>query len=183
ETQRMNHHVEQVLQMALLEKQGVKVKLKPEDMHELIIDAVHNIELIIGERQGSINTDFKATDYIVPIDKDAMYNVMSNLLDNANKYSPEKLEVNIRTYNKNNNFVFEVQDKGLGMSKDVQSHIFDRFYRANTGNVHNIKGFGLGLNYVKEIITAHNGEIRVKSTINKGSTFIVYLPIKKIKNK
>lgn len=183
ETQRMNHHVEQVLQMALLEKQGVKVKLKPEDMHELIIDAVHNIELIIGERQGSINTDFKATDYIVPIDKDAMYNVMSNLLDNANKYSPEKLEVNIRTYNKNNNFVFEVQDKGLGMSKDVQSHIFDRFYRANTGNVHNIKGFGLGLNYVKEIITAHNGEIRVKSTINKGSTFIVYLPIKKNKNK
>lgn len=181
ETQRMNHHVEQVLQMALLEKQGVKVKVKPEDMHELINDAVHNIELIIGERKGTINTDFQATEHIVNIDKDTMYNVLSNLLDNANKYSPEKLEVDIRTYNKNDFFIFEVQDQGLGMSKEVQSHIFDRFYRANTGNVHNIKGFGLGLNYVKEIITAHNGQIKVRSAINKGSTFIVYLPMKKKK--
>ena len=180
ETQRMNHHVEQVLQMALLEKQGVKIKSKPEDMHDIIEDSLNSIELIIEERNGKVNSKFKANMSIVSVDRDSMLTVLNNLFDNANKYSPEKLEIDIYTYNKNNQFVFEVHDKGLGMNKDVQSHVFDRFYRANTGNVHNIKGFGLGLNYVKEIIEAHNGQIKVISQLGKGSTFIVYLPLKKI---
>ncbi|HOY39241.1 MAG: HAMP domain-containing histidine kinase [Bacteroidales bacterium] len=177
ETQRMNQHVEQVLQLALLDRESLNLKKEPVDMHELIKDAISNIELIIQQRNGDVRTDFLADIPVIKADRDTLLNVVGNLLDNANKYSVDQPDILVRTYNSGNHFVFEVEDKGIGMSKDVMKRVFDKFYRASTGNVHNIKGFGLGLNYVKEIVAAHKGNISVKGNHSKGSTFIVSLPI------
>ncbi len=100
-----------------------------------------------------------------------------NLLDNAIKYSKDAPEIHVTTYTKGDRFFFAVKDNGIGMSKDAQAKVFDRFYRASTGNTHNVKGFGLGLNYAKEIVLAHHGIITVNSTVGKGSTFTVSLPL------
>ncbi|MFY9592162.1 MAG: ATP-binding protein, partial [Bacteroidales bacterium] len=109
--------------------------------------------------------------------RDLIANALNNLLDNAIKYSKTSPEITVNTYIKNDKFNISVEDKGIGMSKDVLNKIFERFYRAHTGNLHNIKGFGLGLNYANEIVNAHNGHINVKSTLGKGSTFIITLPM------
>jgi len=177
ETQKMNHHVEQVLQMALLDKESLRLKKEPVDMHEIIEKAISNIELIIKEREGIIKPVLNAENHVIIADKDTLLNVVNNLLDNANKYSTEAPEISIFTYNRNQFFVIEVEDKGIGMSKDVQNRVFDKFYRAPTGNIHNIKGFGLGLNYVREIVLAHKGDIQIKSTQCKGTTFTISLPL------
>ncbi|NLA24922.1 MAG: HAMP domain-containing histidine kinase [Bacteroidales bacterium] len=177
ETHRMNQHVEQVLQMALLDRESLNLKREEIDMHELIVESVDKIDLIIKERNGRIRNFLKADEYKIIADRDTMQNVVNNLLDNANKYSTEAPEITIYTYNMNNLFVLEVEDKGIGMSKETQNKIFDRFFRAEGGNIHNIKGFGLGLNYVREIVLAHKGEIEIKSQANKGSSFIIKLPL------
>jgi len=177
ETQRMNQHVEQVLQMALLDRESLKLKKEPVDMHELITDAVSNIELIIAEREGRIRAVLKAEKHVITADKDTLMNVVNNLLDNANKYSTDAPDITVYSYNRNGQFVFEVEDKGIGMNKEVQNKVFDKFYRASTGNIHNIKGFGLGLNYVREIVMAHKGDIQIKSQASRGSTFTIILPM------
>jgi len=178
ETNRMNHHVEQVLQMAVLEKQNLEVKKNKESINDLVNDTVNNIELVVSEKGGSVKLNACAEDVYLNIDRDLMNNVISNLLDNAIKYSHDNPEITVSTYVKGDKFNIAIEDKGIGMSKEVAGKVFERFYRAPTGNVHNIKGFGLGLNYAKEIVVAHKGTITVKSSPGKGSTFTVSLPLK-----
>jgi len=178
ETNRMNSHVEQVLQMAILDKQNLQIKKQPEYLNELVSDAVNNIEIIVKEKGGLIKLDLCEEDTIINVDRDLMSNVFNNLLDNAVKYSYEAPDIYVKTYFKSNNFHIVFSDKGIGMTKDVVNKIFDKFYRAPTGNIHNIKGFGLGLNYAREIVIAHKGTITVKSSPGKGSTFTVSLHIK-----
>jgi two-component system phosphate regulon sensor histidine kinase PhoR len=178
ETSRMNHHVEQVLQMAVLDKQNLELRKNKESINDLISDAINNIELVVAEKGGSITLNICADDVMLNIDRDLMNNVISNLLDNAIKYSQNSPEIIVTTFIKSDKFNISIEDKGIGMSKEVISKVFDRFYRAHTGNIHNIKGFGLGLNYAREIVMAHKGLITVKSTLGKGSTFTVILPLK-----
>ncbi len=178
ETSRMNHHVEQVLQMAVLDKQNLELRKNKESINDLVSDAINNIELVVAEKGGSITLNICADDVMLNIDRDLMNNVISNLLDNAIKYSQNSPEIIVTTFIKSDKFNISIEDKGIGMSKEVISKVFDRFYRAHTGNIHNIKGFGLGLNYAREIVMAHKGLITVKSTLGKGSTFTVILPLK-----
>jgi len=178
ETDRMNSHVEQVLQMAVLDKQNLQIKKQKENVNELLTDAVNNIEIIIKEKGGSIIMNLCKEDSILSIDRDLMSNVFNNLLDNAVKYSDEEPKIQVNSYFKSNRFNISISDNGIGMTKEVVKKIFEKFYRAPTGNIHNIKGFGLGLNYAREIVVAHRGTITVKSSPGKGSTFTVSLPIK-----
>jgi signal transduction histidine kinase len=178
ETNRMNHHVEQVLQMAVLDKQNLEIKKDKDNINEIVAYSINNIELVVAERGGTITLNTCAEDTIMNIDRDLITNVLSNLLDNAIKYSKDFPEIIVTTYIKGDKFNIAIGDKGIGMSKEVQNKVFDRFYRAPMGNVHNIKGFGLGLNYAREIMIAHKGHISIKSAQGKGSTFTVSLPLK-----
>lgn len=175
ETNRMNHHVEQVLQMAVLDKQNLVLKKHPEHINDLVSDAVNNIELVVAEKGGVVNLNICSQDIVLDIDRDLMNNVISNLLDNAIKYSRNSIDITVTTFCKADKYNISIEDKGIGMSKEVISKVFDKFYRAHTGNLHNIKGFGLGLNYANEIVVAHKGIITVKSNLGKGSIFTVIL--------
>ena len=177
ENSRMNSRVEQVLQMSLLDSRDFKLFMEPINLQELIQRTVNHFKLIVEKRGGTIQTEFEATEQIVEIDESHMRNVLMNLLDNANKYSLEKPDITIHTENRSGCFYFCIKDKGMGMSKDVQKRVFDKFYRLTSGNVHNIKGFGLGLSYVKAIVMAHHGEIKIDSEQDKGSCFEIGLPL------
>jgi len=179
ENNRMNTRVEQVLQMALLDSRDFKLKPVLTDMHRMILRAVEHYRLQIEKREGALITKFEASNAIVAVDEDHMRNVLMNLLDNANKYSGSKPEICVYTFNRGEKFFFGVEDHGLGMSVDAQKKVFDKFFRVTSGNIHNIKGFGLGLSYVKAIVMAHHGEISVQSEIGKGSRFeisLAYMP-------
>lgn len=176
ENGRMLSQVEKVLQMAQIEKQNFELKLRQVDIHDIIEDALVNAELKVQSKGGSIHADLAAQHSIVICDATHISNVINNLLDNAEKYTPEKPEIWVRTKNVKNGIEISVQDNGIGMSKDAQKYIFEKFYRVHTGNIHNVKGFGLGLSYVKAIVDAHKGHVAVKSEPEKGSTFTVFLP-------
>lgn len=177
ENSRMNARVEQVLQMSLLDSRDFKLHLEPLDLHDLISRTVNHFKLIVEKRGGRIETHLEAPSSIVLADEGHLRNVLMNLLDNANKYSVSNPEITIRTGIRSGYFFFLVEDKGMGMSQEVQKRIFDKFYRVTTGNVHNIKGFGLGLSYVKAIVLAHQGEIKLSSAPDKGSRFEISIPI------
>jgi two-component system phosphate regulon sensor histidine kinase PhoR len=145
-------------------------------MHSIIKRSIETIEIQVEGRNGNIFFYPEAEDPVVYGDREHLTNLIHNLLDNANKYSINEPEITLSTINKDGYFVISVADKGIGMTRSVQSKIFDRFYRQSSGNVHNIKGFGLGLSYVKAIVDAHNGDIKVFSEAGKGTTFEVYLP-------
>lgn len=174
ENKRMLGQVEQVLQMAQMDKNKFKLQLRPIDVHEIIQNAATNISLQVERRDGAIHQDLRATNPIIHADETHLTNVIYNLLDNANKYSPEQPDITITTQNTRKGILISVKDKGLGMSRESRKHIFDKFYRVPTGNRHDIKGFGLGLSYVKTIMLAHKGDIQVKSDLGKGSTFTLY---------
>ncbi len=176
ENKRLGLQVEKVLQMATLEKKDFKLKLEKLDIHEIIDRALDNINLQIEKREGVINKHLAASNRDVIADELHLTNIIYNLLDNANKYSRDKPEITISTKNKNGGIVVKISDKGIGMSKEVVKRIFERFYREPTGNLHDVKGFGLGLTYVKTMVDALGGSIGVKSDIAKGSTFEIYLP-------
>jgi signal transduction histidine kinase len=177
ESKRMNSHVEQVLQMALLDNKEIRLNREPVDVHELLMRAVDCIRLQVESREGIINTHFLAVRCMVQADEMHLYNVFMNLLDNANKYSPDKPEIDILTTNQGETIEIVVADKGIGMSREAQKKIFDKFYRVPTGNIHTIKGFGLGLSYSKAIAEAHGGEMSVNSTKGNGSRFMIMLPL------
>jgi len=177
ENSRMNTSVEQVLQMSLLDSRDFRLHTQPVDIHDLITRTVDNFRLIVGKREGIIITELNAGASCVALDEDHMRNVLMNLLDNANKYSPSSPEITVTTQNRSGRLVLSISDKGTGMSQEVQKRIFDKFYRVTTGNVHNVKGFGLGLSYVKAIILAHKGEITVTSEPGIGSRFDIILPL------
>ena len=176
ENKRMNSQVEKVLQMALLDKNQIQISRDDVDMHDIIYRAVENISLMVEEKGGTISTELDADNFELTGDEVHLSNVISNLLDNANKYSPDKPEITVKTKSDKKGFYISVADKGIGMDSDDQKMIFEKFYRVPTGNVHNIKGFGLGLTYVKAVVEAHGGNIEVKSQLKKGSEFIIYLP-------
>ncbi|MCK5079425.1 MAG: HAMP domain-containing histidine kinase [Bacteroidales bacterium] len=176
EIQRMNKQVESVLRMSLLDKHELEFNLIETDIHELIDMAVSKVSLLLNERNGEIEVDAKAEDALVKIDPDHFTNALLNLLDNAIKYSEAEPQIVISTRNMDDGLTISVKDHGMGMSKEVQQKIFDKFYRKSSGNIHNIKGFGLGLSYVKAIVEAFGGSISVKSEAGKGSTFNIFLP-------
>jgi len=176
ENKRLGLQVEKVLQMATLEKKDFKLKLETLDIHDVIDRALENINIQIEKREGVIKKQLVASSKQVIADEVHLTNIIYNLLDNANKYSREKPEITITTKNKNGGIIVQISDKGIGMSKEVLNRIFERFYREPTGNIHDVKGFGLGLTYVKTMLDALGGSIGVKSDIAKGSTFEIYLP-------
>ncbi len=178
ENKRLSVLVESILQTAILDKGDFKLKVVEIDIHEIINQAIQNIQLQVEQRKGTIIPKFFATEPKIFADKVHITNIVFNLMDNAIKYSKEIPEITITTENVINGIVFSVKDTGVGISKDNLKKVFDKFYRIPTGNVHNIKGFGLGLSYVKVIVTKHGGDISVESEINKGTTFKVYLPVK-----
>jgi two-component system, OmpR family, phosphate regulon sensor histidine kinase PhoR len=176
ENKRMNKQVESILQSALLEKNEIVLNLQVTDVHEVIQHTVDNLQLQFASREGKMEVRLDAINPIIQADDVHFSNVIFNLLDNALKYSKENLEVIISTYNTRKSLVITIADNGIGMSRDTISRIFEKFYRAHTGNVHNVKGFGLGLSYVKAIVDAHKGKIKVESTIGKGSKFTMEFP-------
>ena len=176
ENKRMNSQVEKVLQMAVIDKEEFSLKVSDVDLTEVIKRAVENITLQVEKKEGSVTMDLQAENPMIKGDYTHISNVINNLLDNANKYSPEKPEISIATRNVANGVEVIISDKGVGMDKEARKHIFDKFYRVHTGNLHDIKGFGLGLSYVKAIMTAHKGQIDVKSELGNGSSFILVFP-------
>ncbi len=176
ENRRMLGQVEKVLQMGQIEKQNVELKFNPFDLHEIIQDAVVNAELKVQAKGGNISTQLSASKHIITGDITHISSIINNLLDNAEKYTPECPEIIISTKDVRGGIEFSVTDNGIGMSKDALNHIFEKFYRVHTRNLHNVKGFGLGLSYVKAMVEAHHGKVTVKSEPGKGSIFTVYLP-------
>jgi len=176
ENRRMNSQVERVLQMALIDKKDFELSLSDLNLHEVIEQAVGNFSLQVERREGSLRTDLQATNPVIEGDSTHIASVIHNLLDNANKYSPEKPDITISTRTVPMGVEITVTDKGMGISKEVRKHIFDKFYREHTGNVHDVKGFGLGLSYVKAIMTAHKGLVDVHSEPGKGSSFVLTFP-------
>jgi two-component system, OmpR family, phosphate regulon sensor histidine kinase PhoR len=177
ENNRMNTRVEQVLQMALLDSRDFRLNPKKVDINELVKKIAENIRLQVENRGGKLEVEPGAGNSTVEADEAHLTNVFINLLDNANKYSPEKPSIRISTFNKGEHVIVSVEDKGIGMNPETQRKIFDKFFRVTSGNIHNVKGFGLGLSYAKAIIMAHKGELNVTSDPGKGSRFDVILPL------
>jgi two-component system, OmpR family, phosphate regulon sensor histidine kinase PhoR len=177
ENKRMHAQVENVLRISRLEKKQLDIKKEATDIHEILSHAIEHVNLIIEDRSGTITKDFKANDSIVLLNDMHMINVMVNVLENGVKYSPEEPTIRVTTENLKNFIVIKIKDQGIGISKVAQKKIFDKFYREHTGDIHNVKGHGLGLSYVKSIVNNHNGDISVESEKGKGSTFIIKLPI------
>jgi two-component system phosphate regulon sensor histidine kinase PhoR len=180
ENKRMNKQVETILQAAMLDKQQIQLNLKVLHAHDLINTAVNNMKLPIEEKQGKLEVRLEAENDLILADEVHFTNLVNNLLDNAVKYSKDNLVIKLCTQNINHHFRIKIEDNGIGMNKETLHRIFEKFYRAHTGNLHNVKGFGLGLSYVKTLVTAHHGKIRAESTLGKGSCFIIDMPQKNI---
>ncbi len=181
ETKRLRFQVEKVLQMSMFERQKATLKMKEVDANELIAGVVNTFALKVEKNNGSITTDLKADNSWVFVDEMHITNVVFNLLDNAVKYKkPEgELQLFVRTWNESGKLYISIEDNGIGIKKENLKKIFDKFYRVHTGNLHDVKGFGLGLAYVKKIIQDHKGTIRAESELNMGTRFIIVLPILK----
>lgn len=176
ENKRLSVLVESILQTAILDKGEFKLKLNDLDLHEIINTAINNTHLLIEQRNGKLHTSLNASNVKLKADRVHLTNIVFNLIDNAVKYTQGNPEISISTENELEGIAIYVKDNGIGISKENQKKIFDKFYRVPTGNVHNVKGFGLGLSYVQAVVQKHGGEISVHSELGKGSTFRVYLP-------
>ncbi|WP_421920699.1 sensor histidine kinase [Marinifilum sp.] len=179
ESKRLTYQVEKVLQMAIFNEARMKLKLKPINVHKIIQNLLPNFTIKVEDRSGNMYQNLDAGNDLIMADEVHVSNVISNLLDNAIKYCKDSPEISISTRNKDKGIVISITDNGIGIKKEDQKMIFERFFRVHTGNVHNVKGFGLGLSYVKKVVDAHHGEVNVDSVIDKGSKFEVYLPLKK----
>lgn len=177
ENLRMKKQVENVLNMSKLERNEVKLFLKETNVRQLIKSVAESFSLIVSQRNGSLTEHFEASKYNFKIDEFHISNALVNLLDNANKYSPETPNISIKTRNEGNWYVIEISDNGIGMETVNKTKIFEKFFREETGNIHNVKGQGLGLSYVKKIVELHKGIIQVDSVKGKGSTFTLKLPM------
>jgi two-component system phosphate regulon sensor histidine kinase PhoR len=177
ENKRMHAQVENVLRISKLEKRELEINKEAADIHETIEEAIEHVNLIIEDRNGTINTHFDATRKTVLLNDVHFTNVLVNVFDNAIKYSPENPVIDVYTENIKDFVIIKVKDHGQGMSKLAQKRIFEKFYREHTGDIHNVKGHGLGLAYVKRIVEDHNGQIAVESEKGKGSTFTIKLPL------
>jgi two-component system phosphate regulon sensor histidine kinase PhoR len=176
ENSRMNKKVETILQIASLDKKEIDFRFDNVSLHTIIEHAVETIDIQVQQRNGKITLNLNAQNHEIYGDYDHLTNLVNNFLDNALKYSPENPDITVSTRNEDNGIVMSVEDKGIGMSKAVQSKIFERFYRQTSGNIHDVKGFGLGLNYARAIIDAHKGNVTVSSEPGKGSRLDIFLP-------
>jgi two-component system phosphate regulon sensor histidine kinase PhoR len=181
ENQRMNRQVETILKAALLDRQDVNLMLKPTHVHDVIKDIADNFTLQLNDKNGKVEMDLEATNDLIEADEVHFPNLINNLIDNSVKYAKDDVppEIKISTAANGKNMTIKLEDNGIGMAKETVKRIFEKFYRAHTGNVHNVKGFGLGLSYVKTMVDAHGGHIKVDSMPGKGSTFTLELPLKK----
>ena len=177
ENKRMHSQVENVLRISRLEKNQIDISKETIDMHDTIEDAITHVSLLIQDRQGTLNTHFEAITTEVPGNEFHLTNVIVNMLENALKYSEGAPKIDVYTESTNKFFVLKIKDEGIGMSKVVQKQVFEKFYREQKGNIHDVKGHGLGLAYVKEIIEKHHGTVFVESEKGQGSIFTVKLPL------
>jgi two-component system phosphate regulon sensor histidine kinase PhoR len=179
ESKRLRFLVEKVLQMSMFDKQSVSFKKKELDLNELLENIASTFSLRVEHTGGHIYTEIEAVDSAIFVDEVHFQNAITNLMDNAVKYrKPDQpLDLYIRTWNEKDRLCFSIRDTGLGIKKENVKKIFDKFYRVHTGNVHDVKGFGLGLAYVKKIINLHEGEIKCESELGKGTIFTISLPV------
>jgi len=178
ESKRLGTQVEKVLQLASMDKENLSLDTQPANINLLIKSAIERTSFQVEENGGSLNSELSDDKIEVVVDVTHLGNAIFNLLDNAIKYSHGPPEINLTAYVDNDNIVITVKDKGIGLSRDQQQNIFEKFYRVPTGNLHDVKGFGLGLNYVKYIVEAHKGKVKVDSQLGKGSSFSIILPHK-----
>jgi len=177
ENLRMKSQVERVLQVAVRNRDDLTIHAEPSDIHLLIQEAVDHVCLIDCHEGAKIKYLFEANSSVISVDPMHISNIVHNLIDNAQKYSDGPPEIEIRTKTENNNMIIDFQDKGIGISTEAQKHIFEKLYRVPTGDIHNVKGFGLGLNYVKTMVEAQGGKISLKSEPGKGSCFTIVFPL------
>jgi two-component system phosphate regulon sensor histidine kinase PhoR len=177
ENKKLEGQVERVLQIARIDKGDSSIALAQIDLHDIIAEVAHNAGLMLEEKACALSLQLDAAKSIIYGDPVHIYSIINNLLDNAIKYSGAKPEISIKTHNIDHKIVVEIADNGIGMANEELKKVFDKFYRVPTGNVHNVKGFGLGLSYVKTMLEAHSGTISVKSAPGKGSTFNIVLPL------
>jgi two-component system phosphate regulon sensor histidine kinase PhoR len=176
ENKRLGVMAEKILQTAILDQGKLKIKKEPVNIHETILDVVKKFSMQVEINDGEIRTNLMAENPMLMADKVHLSNIIGNLLDNANKYSPKQPFINVETKQSNKGLIFSVEDNGIGISKANQKKIFDKLFRVPTGNIHNFKGFGLGLSYVKAIVDEHGGNIEVESELDKGTKFSIFLP-------
>ncbi len=177
ENKRMNRQVETILQAALMEKQDLRLNFKPLHVHEILNSVMDNYRLQLQSKNATAELQLNAQNDLINADEIHFSNLLSNLIDNAIKYSNESLHLKITTHSSAKKLCIQIIDNGIGMSKETVKRIFEKFYRAHTGNLHNVKGFGLGMSYVKNLIDEHKGKIKVESVLGKGSTFTIDMPL------
>lgn len=176
ENRRMNTQVENVLQMALIDKKDFNLRIQETDIHEIITRAVNNIRLQAEKKHGEVVAELNASNPVIETDEIHFYNIINNLLDNALKYTNGNPLIRVKTEDSGSGLKISVEDNGIGISKEEQHRIFDKFYRVSSGDIHNVKGFGLGLSYVKALVLAFGGSLKVVSEPGRGSTFEIFLP-------
>jgi two-component system phosphate regulon sensor histidine kinase PhoR len=179
---RMNKHVETILQAALMEKEEFRLNKKTLSVHKIINQTIEKYQLQLQKQEGQVHVLLNATNDRIEGDEVHFTNAISNLMDNAIKYSNAAPDITITTHTTKKHLIIQIADKGIGMSRETEKRIFEKFYRAHTGNIHQVKGFGLGMSYVKSVIDAHEGTIKVSSTLGKGSTFTVEMALAPEKN-
>ncbi len=179
QNRRLENQIEKVLQVARIEKNKLKLNLEEVDIHQLVMDVARTFTLNIQDAGGQLLLEMNASQHMVMVDKLHLTNVVYNLMDNAVKYCKNKPRIEIRTSNDDKHIILEIIDNGIGIEKKYLKKIFDKFFRVPTGNVHNVRGFGIGLNYVKNIIQSHKCLITVESKPGIGTTFSIIIPIKK----
>ena len=167
---------EKILQTAVIEKGQLKLHKELINVHQIIEDVINSIKIQIDYKNGQLISETTARNYYIKADKTHITNVIYNVIDNAIKYTPEKPIININTVSNQKGVIISISDNGIGISKTNQKKIFDKLYRASTGNIHNVKGFGLGLHYVKTIVEFHEGTVSVESELKKGTKIKIFLP-------
>ena len=173
----MNKHVETILEAGQLDKKELELNKQKVDIHDLIHGVLDSFKLQLEEKPSSVNLDLRASIFEANVDEEHIIHVLSNLIDNAIKYSKDTIDILISTSNINNKIVIAIEDNGIGMSSDTSKRIFEKFYRAHSGNIHNVKGFGLGMSYVKWVVQMHKGNIKVQSELDHGTTIELSLPL------
>jgi two-component system phosphate regulon sensor histidine kinase PhoR len=178
ENRRLAGMAEKILQTAVIDKGELKMNREIIDLHEIIVEVIKNLRIQVEIKDGEIKRRLKAARPQIEGDRVHLTNLVYNLLDNANKYSPKKPLILVYTENVSNGILMTIEDHGIGISKAEQKKIFDKLYRVATGNIHEVRGFGLGLSYVRAIVKEHHGKISVESEVNRGSRFKVFLPFR-----
>jgi two-component system phosphate regulon sensor histidine kinase PhoR len=176
ENVRMNKHVETILQAAQLDKKENELNKQEVDIHDLILGVVDSFKLQLEGKPSNVQTILEANPSLIKVDEEHLLHVLSNLIDNAIKYSKTEIDIALQTKTLNNKTCIRIIDKGIGMDANARKHIFEKFYRAHSGNVHNVKGYGLGMSYVKWVVDSHKGQITVQSEVGVGTAIEIILP-------